>query len=66
MAAGPPQATTCADLANALAHLDRKVEAVAFELKDYARAALEHYVEVFPQDTFMRKMLEQARAQPGQ
>jgi hypothetical protein len=84
-----PQATTCADLADALTHLDRKNEAVTWldksiqldpfnpftqrtlvvrliELKQYARAraALEHYVEVFPQDTFMRQMLAKARAQP--
>ena len=86
-----PQATTCADLADALTHLDRKSEAVTWldksiqldpfnpftqrtlvvrliELKQYARAraALEHYVEVFPQDTFMRQMLLKARAQPVQ
>jgi hypothetical protein len=88
---GPPQATTCADLADAFTHLDRKNEAVTWldksiqldpfnpftqrtlivrliELKNYARAraALEHYVEVFPQDTFMRQMLAKARAQPVQ
>jgi Tetratricopeptide repeat len=87
----PPQATTCADLADALTHLDRKNEAVTWldksiqldpfnpftqrtlivrliELKNFARAraALEHYVEVFPQDTFMRQMLAKARAQPVQ
>jgi len=86
-----PQATTCADLADALTHLDRKNEAVTWldksiqldpfnpftqrtlivrliELKNYARAraALEHYVEAFPQDTFMRQMLAKARAQPVQ
>ncbi len=86
-----PQATSCADLADALTHLDRKNEAVTWldksiqldpfnpftqrtlivrliELKNYtrARAALEHYVEVFPQDTFMRQMLAKARAQPVQ
>jgi len=86
---GPPQATTCADLADALNHLERKSEAVTWldksiqldpfnpftqrtlvarliDLKQYARAraALEHYVEVFPQDTFMRQMLAKARAQP--
>jgi hypothetical protein len=85
------QATTCADLAEALTHLDRKNEAVTWldksiqldpfnpftqrtlivrliELKQYARAraALEHYVAVFPQDTFMRQMLAKARAQPVQ
>jgi hypothetical protein len=89
VALGPSQATTCADLADALTHLDRKDEAVTWldksiqldpfnpftqrtlmvrliELKQYARAraALEHYVEVFPQDTFMRLMLEKVRAQP--
>ena len=87
----PPQATTCADLADTLTHLDRKSEAVTWldksiqlnpfnpftqrtlivrliDLKQYtrARAALEHYVEVFPQDTFMRQMLAKARAQPVQ
>ena len=86
-----PQATTCADLADALTHLDRKNEAVTWldksiqldpfnpftqrtlivrliDLKQYtrARAALERYVEVFPQDTFMRQMLAKARAQPVQ
>lgn len=91
IALSPPQATTCADLADALTHLDRKNEAVVWldksikldpfnpftqrtlvvrliELKQYARAraALEHYVEVFPQDSFMRQMLEKARAQPVQ
>ena len=83
-----PQATTCADLADSLTHLDRKNEAVTWldksieldpfnpftqrtlvarliELKQYgrARAALEHYVETFPQDTFMRQMLTKARTQ---
>jgi len=87
----PPSATTCADLADALAHLGRREEAVSWleksidldpfnpfaqrtlivqfiDLKKYtqARAALEHYVQVFPQDTFMRQMLEKARAQPAQ
>jgi hypothetical protein len=87
----PPQATTCADLADALTHLDRLKEAVAWldksiqldpfnpftqrtliarliDLKQYARAraAMEHYVEVFPQDTFMRQMLERARSLPTQ
>jgi hypothetical protein len=91
LALASPQATTCADLADALTHLDRKDEAVTWldksiqldpfnpftqrtlvvrliDLKQYARAraALEHYVEVFPQDTFMRQMLAKARAQPVQ
>jgi hypothetical protein len=91
VALAPPQATTCADLADALTHLDRKEEAVTWldksiqldpfnpltqrtlvvrliDLKRYARAlaALEHYVEDFPQDTFMRQMLEKARKQPVQ
>lgn len=86
-----PQATTCADLADALTHLDRKNEAVVWlnksvqldpfnpftqrtlvvrliDLKQYAqaRAALERYVEVFPQDTLMRQMLAKARVQPVQ
>jgi hypothetical protein len=87
----PPRATTCADLADALAHmghteeaikwLDKSIELDPFNpftqrslvvqlinLKQYARAreALEHYVQVFPQDTFMRQMLTKARAQPVQ
>ena len=91
IALAPPQATTCADLADVLAHLDRKSEAVVWldksiqldpfnpftqrtlvarliDLKQYARAlaALEHYVEVFPQDTFMRQMLAKARTQSVQ
>jgi tetratricopeptide (TPR) repeat protein len=91
IALGPPQATTCADLADALTHLDRKDEAVMWldksiqldpfnpltqrtlvvsliGLKRYPRAlaALEHYVEAFPQDTFMRQMLEKARNQAVQ
>jgi hypothetical protein len=86
-----PQATTCADLADALAHLDRKNEAVTWldksieldpfnpftqrtliarliDLKRYARAraAMEHYMDEFPQDMFMRQMLAKARAQPVQ
>jgi hypothetical protein len=91
LALASPQATTCADLADALTHLDRKNEAVTWldksveldpfnpftqrtlvvrliELKQYARAraALERYVDLFPQDTFMRQMLAKARAQPVQ
>ena len=91
IALAPPQATTCADIADALTHLDRKNEALTWldksiqldpfnpftqrtlvarliDLKQYARAraALEHYVEVFPQDTFMRQMLAKARSQPVQ
>ncbi len=90
VALAPPQATTCADLADALTHLERKDEAVTWldksiqldpfnpftqrtlvvrliDLKQYARAraALEHYVQVFPQDAFMRRMLEKARSQPA-
>lgn len=81
-----PQATTYADLSEALAKLNQTEESLAplekairmdpfnpvmqktlvvrlIQLKEYARAqtALEHYLEVFPQDTFMRQML--ARAQ---
>lgn len=80
-----PQATTCADLADALAHLDRNDEAISWldksiqldpfnpftqralivqliRLKRYvrARAALEHYVQVFPQDEYIRQMLAKA------
>jgi hypothetical protein len=86
-----PQASTCIDLADTLAHMDRKNESLAWleksiqldpfnpfaqrtyiarliELKQYAQAlaGLEHYVQVFPQDTFMRQMLEKARKQPVQ
>jgi predicted CXXCH cytochrome family protein len=89
VALGSMQATTCADLADALAHEGQTEEAVKWfdqsialdpynpltqrslvvqliHLKDYARAraALEHYVQVFPQDSFMRRMLDEARAQP--
>lgn len=81
-----PQATTYADLSEALSKLDqtegslspleKAIEMDPFDpvmqktlivrliqLKQYARAqtALEHYLEVFPQDSFMREML--ARAQ---
>jgi tetratricopeptide (TPR) repeat protein len=91
IALAPPQAMACADLADALTHLDRKNEAIVWldksiqldpfnpftqrtlivrliDLKQYARAhaVLEHYVQVFPQDTFMRQMLEKASAQPVQ
>jgi tetratricopeptide (TPR) repeat protein len=84
-----PQATTCADLADALNRLGRKEEALAMldegmkldpfnpqiqkarigrliDLKQYreALAAIEHYVDVFPQDTFMREQLARARQQP--
>jgi hypothetical protein len=86
-----PSATTCADLADALAQLGRREEAVSWlqksigldpfnpfaqrslivqliDLQRYAqaRAALEHYVQVFPHDTLMRQMLDKARTQPAQ
>ena len=84
---GPPQATTCADLADALVHLGQREEAVSWLdksieldpfnpyaqrslivqlilLKQYtrARSALEHYVQLFPQDNYMREMLSKAPA----
>jgi Flp pilus assembly protein TadD len=87
----PPQATTCADLAEALAHEGHREEAVSWldksiqldpfnpftqrslivqliQLKNYprARSALEHYVRVFPQDSFMRRMLAEAPKEPAQ
>lgn len=40
------------------------VRLIDLKLYARARAALEHYAEVFPQDTFMRQMLAKARAQP--
>jgi len=83
---GTPQASTYADLSEALAKLDQTEQSLPplekaiqmdpfnpvtqktlvvrlIQLKQYARAqtALEHYLEVFPQDSFMRQML--ARAQ---
>jgi tetratricopeptide (TPR) repeat protein len=86
--AGPPVATTCADLANALAHLGQTEQAIPLlnqsialdpfnpvtqkmlvvrliALKDYAKArsALEQYLAIFPQDSFMRQMLERAEGQ---
>jgi hypothetical protein len=89
--AGPPVATTCADLANALAHLGQTEQAIPLlnqsialdpfnpvtqkmlvvrliELKDYAKArsALEQYLAIFPQDSFMRQMLERAEGQQQQ
>jgi TolA-binding protein len=37
------------------------------QLKQYtnAEAALKHYLEVFPQDSFMRQMLARAEGQPS-
>lgn len=80
-----PKATTCADLANALARLGREEEAVSWldksieldpfnpftqrslivaliHVKQYARLriALERYVQLFPQDMYMREMLKNA------
>ncbi len=84
--AGPPQASTYADLSEAMAKLNRAEDSLPLlekaismdpfdpvmqqtlvvrliQLKQYsgAETALKHYLEVFPQDTFMRQML--ARAQ---
>ena len=44
----------------------RSLVAQLIFLKQYvkARAALEHYVQVFPQDAYMREMLAKAPAQP--
>lgn len=81
-----PQATTYADLSEALSKLDKTEESLSplekaiemdpfdpvmqktlivrlIQLKEYARAqtALEHYLEVFPQDSFMREMLARAK-----
>jgi hypothetical protein len=83
---GSPEASTYADLSEALAKLDQPERSLPLlekaivmdpydpvmqktlvvrliQLKQYSRAqtALEHYLEVFPQDSFMRQML--ARAQ---
>jgi len=83
---GTPQASTYADLSDAMAGLNQTEESVALlqkaidldpfnpimqktlvvrliQRKQYAdaEAALKHYLEVFPQDSFMRQML--ARAQ---
>ena len=91
VALAPPEATTCGDLAAALAHEGHEQDAVSWleksiqldpfnpftqrslivqliHLKDYARAraALEHYVQVFPQDAFMRQMLAEALRLPAQ
>ncbi|HYK37818.1 hypothetical protein [Alloacidobacterium sp.] len=80
-----PQATTYADLSEALVKLNQTEESLPplekaiemdpfdpviqktlivrlIQLKDYARAqtALEHYLEIFPQDSFMREMLARA------
>ena len=85
----PPEATTCADLAEALSQSGRKEESLPWlekaveldpfnpafqksliarliDLRQYRRAlaALEQYVQTFPQDEFMRKTLTRARTQP--
>jgi hypothetical protein len=82
-----PQATTYADLSEALSKLNRADESISplekavemdpfdpvmqkslivrlIQLKQYpqAQTALEHYLEVFPQDSFMRQMLARAKA----
>jgi predicted CXXCH cytochrome family protein len=81
----PSQASTYADLSEAMAKLGQAEESLPFlekavsldefnpivqknlvvrliQLKQYAKAqaALEHYLEIFPQDTFMRQMLARA------
>jgi len=83
---GSTQATTYADLSDALAKLDQTEASLPplekaisldpfdpvmqktlivrlIQLKQYARAqtALEQYLEVFPQDSFMREMLARAK-----
>lgn len=82
---GTPQATTYADLSEAMADLNQTEESLPLlekaismdpfnpimqktlvvrliQLKQYANAeaALKHYLEVFPQDSFMRQMLARA------
>ncbi len=84
---GPPQASTYADLSEALAKLNQPDESLPLlekaialdpydpviqktlvvrliQSKQYARAltALEQYLEVFPQDSFMREMRDRAKA----
>jgi hypothetical protein len=81
-----PQATTYADLSEALSKLNQPEESLPplekavemdpfdpvmqktlvvrlIQLKQYARAqtALEHYLQTFPQDSFMREMLARAK-----
>jgi predicted Zn-dependent protease len=82
---GSPQATTYADLSEAMANLNQTEDSLPLlekaismdpfnpimqktlvvrliQLKQYANAeaALKHYLEVFPQDSFMRQMLARA------
>jgi Tetratricopeptide repeat len=91
MQGDPTAATTCADLADALAHLGQTEEALPLieksieldpfnpvtrkmlvvrlvETKQYAKAheALQHYLEIFPQDDFMRQMLARAEGKSSQ
>jgi len=86
---GPPQATTYADLSEAIDKLGQNEESLPFlekaisldsfnpviqknlivrliQLKQYAdaQAALERYLQIFPQDTFMRQMLARAQGKP--
>ena len=89
---GTPQATTYADLSEAMANLNQTQDSLPLlekaismdpfnpvmqktlvvrliQLKQYAGAetALRHYLEVFPQDSFMRQMLARAEGKnlPG-
>ncbi len=82
---GTPQASTYADLSEAMANLNQTEDSLPLlekaismdpfnpvmqktlvvrliQLKQYANAetALKHYLEVFPQDSFMRQMLARA------
>lgn len=86
---GQPQATTCADLSEAMAKLGQAEQSLPLleeavrldpfnpvlqknlvvrliQLKQYAKAqsALENYLQIFPQDTFMRQMLARAEGKP--
>ena len=88
---GSPQATTCADLAEALARSGQNEQAVTWldksialdpfnpftqreliveliHLKNFPRVreALERYVQTFPQDEYMRRMLAAAPPEPAQ
>jgi Tetratricopeptide repeat/Cytochrome c554 and c-prime len=89
MQLAPPQATTCADLAEALEREGQSEEAIQWldksialdpfnpftqrtlivaliRLRNYprARAALKRYVQTFPQDEYIRRMLAAAPPEP--
>jgi predicted Zn-dependent protease len=48
--------------------LQRNLVARLIAMKQYtnALAAMEHYLEIFPQDSYIRKMLTLARGEPSQ